>query len=63
MKNKTQNFTEEEKNEFPVTASDLLAEIFPVLGDYFVGQISMDDNGITYSLPNGQKFILTAKEV
>ncbi len=58
-----QRFTKEEliKNEQPVTANDLLAEIEPLLNDYFVGKITSDENGITYCLPNGQKFIIKAE--
>ena len=47
------------KNEPPVAANDLLAEITPLLSDYFIGEIKLCDNGIYYSLPNGQMFILS----
>lgn len=60
MKNKRKLYTPEEiaKNEPPITEYVLLAEVKTLLEDYFIGQITLKDNGITYSLPNGQKFIL-----
>ena len=61
MKNEKKKFLKNEiaKNEPPIAASDLLAEIMPLLSDYFIGEIVLGDNGISYSLPNGQKFILS----
>ena len=61
MKNKTMTYSEELKNEPPVSAEDFLAELLPLLFDYFEGEISFTNGGITYFLPNGQKFILTAQ--
>ncbi len=58
MKN-NQQISTEAKNESPVSATDLLAELKPLLDDYFVGDISFDGNAITYCLPNGQKFCIT----
>ena len=52
---------EMEKKEPPVAVKDLLEEIYPLLGDYFEGDISMESRGIFYSMPNGQKFIISAK--
>ena len=49
------------KSEPQIKASELLEEIMPLLHDYFVGEIKLCDNGICYSLPNGQKFILNAQ--
>lgn len=49
------------ENEAPITASDLLEEIKPLLEDNFVGEISLIDNGILYKLPNGQSFLLKAE--
>ncbi len=64
MKNQREKFNDEIlKNEKPITADELLAEIKPLLDDYFIGEITLYDHGITYSLPDGQKFILTAKEI
>ena len=51
------------KNEPAVSAESLLEEIYPLLQDYFRGEISLNKNGITYVLPNGQKFIITATQV
>lgn len=65
MKNQTYIFTEEEyaKDEPSVSAETILAEIKPLMSDFFYGDISFDGQGITYCLPNGQKFILSAKEI
>lgn len=58
------NFGEELlKNEPHVNADGLLAEIKPLLDDYFVGEIVLENGIITYRLPNGQKFILECREV
>lgn len=64
MPDTNQMFTKDKfiKNELPIKACSLLAEIKPLLEDYFVGEISLDDRGITYILPNGQRFILSAVE-
>lgn len=65
MKNLSLNYTEDEtaKKESPIKASDLLAEIIPLLKDYFIGQFTFDGDSITYALLNGQKFIIAATEV
>lgn len=65
MKNLPLNYTQDEtlRNEPPINASDLLAEIIPLLEDYFVGQITFDGENITYTLLNGQKFTISATEV
>jgi len=65
MEDQTKRFTEEEilKNEKPVEAGELLEEIKPLLEDYFIGDVSCNGEGIVYTLPNGQKFILSAKAV
>ncbi len=61
MKNEKENFEEVAKGEQPITASELLEEIEPLLDDYFIGKISFDGRGITYILPNGQKFLIKAE--
>ena len=65
MKNLPLNYTQDETliNEPPINASDLLTEILPLLKDYFIGQITFDGENITYTLLNGQKFIISATEV
>ena len=65
MKNLSLNYTQEKeaKNEPPINASNLLAEIIPLLKDYFIGQITFDGDCITYALLNGQKFTISATEV
>lgn len=60
MKNKIQTFDEKEP---PITSKELLAEIKPLLDDYFIGDIFIDKNGILYKLPNGQTFLLNAELV
>jgi len=61
MKNEKKNFEEAAKGEQPITARGLLEEIMPLLDDYFVGEISLSGGSITYILPNGQKFLITAE--
>ena len=65
MKNLPLNYTQDKtlRNETPINASDLLAEILPLLKDYFIGQITFDGDNITYTLLNGQKFAISATEV
>ncbi len=65
MKNQNENLTEDEyaRNEPPVAATEILAEIKPLLEDYFQGEIAFDEKSITYCLLNGQKFKLLAEEV
>ena len=65
MKNLPLNYTQDETliNEPPINASDLLAEIYPLLEDYFVGQITFDGDSIKYTLLNGQKFAISATQV
>lgn len=65
MKNLPLNYTQDEtlRNEPPINTSDLLAEIIPLLEDYFVGQFTIDGDCITYALLNGQKFTISATEV
>ncbi len=61
MKNEKQ--MQEAKNEPPISASELIAEIKPLLDDYFIGDISFDGEEITYRLLNGQTFLLKAERV
>lgn len=65
MKNQNQNYTDDEiaKNEPTVEASEILAELTPLLKDYFKGEVSFDGKTLTYALMNGQKFKLSAEEV
>lgn len=65
MDNQNQNFTDDEiaKNEPHVEPCKLLAEIEPLLKDYFKGEVSFDGKNLTYALMNGQKFKLSAEEV
>ncbi|MGN1103964.1 MAG: hypothetical protein ACI4QI_03730 [Candidatus Coproplasma sp.] len=65
MKNLSLKYTQDEilRNEPQINAGDLLAEIIPLLKDYFIGQFTLDGDGITYALLNGQKFTISATEV
>ena len=65
MKNQTQNYTDDEiaKNEPHIEHCKLLAELTPLLKDYFKGEITFDGKTLTYALMNGQKFKLSAEEV
>ena len=65
MKNQRQTLTEDEyaKSEPPVEACEILAEIEPLLKDYFKGEVSFDGKTLTYALMNGQKFKLSVEEV
>ncbi|MGN1372732.1 MAG: hypothetical protein ACI4VK_01640 [Candidatus Coproplasma sp.] len=64
MKNLSLKYTQDEllRNEPPIIASDLIAEIITLLKDYFIGQFTLDGDSITYALLNGQKFTISASE-
>ena len=51
------------KGEPPITAEELLLEIVPLIEEYFVGEFALEKEGMAYSLPNGQRFLITAKEI
>lgn len=44
-----------------VTPEEIIAELFPLLADYFVGETEFDGKAITYKLLNGQTIIITAQ--
>ncbi len=48
-------------NEPNVSANSLLEEMLPLLHDYFIGELGIDGKGITYCMPNGQKFVISAE--
>ncbi len=50
-------------NEQKIKCEDLLTEIKPLLDEYFIGNFDMDEQAITYSMLNVQKFKLSIKEV
>lgn len=64
MENQSQNHSEDRyaKNEPQVEPFEILAEITPLIKDYFEGEILFDGRFVTYCLPNGQKFKLFAEE-
>lgn len=45
-----------------IFASDLIEEIKILLPDYFECELTSNENSITFSFYNGQKFILNATE-
>lgn len=45
-----------------IAVKDLIDEVKILLPDYFECELSSDDNSITFSFYNGQKFILKATE-
>ena len=49
------------KAEPPIRGSELLMEILPLMEDYFVGNLALEQNAIVYRMPNGQRFRITAK--
>lgn len=51
------------KSESHVDASELLAEIVPLMRDLFVGCISFDGKNITYRMPSGQCYRISAETV
>ena len=46
-----------------VAAKELLEEILPLMEDYFEGKTVFTGRAINYIMPNGQAFIITAREV
>ncbi len=62
---------EEQKNYYPreaeseskISATNLIEEIEPILGDYFHGRIERSGEWLIYRLPNGQEFKITATEI
>ena len=51
------------KSEPPIKEKDLLVEILPLMQEYFVGDIAFNGHTISYRLPNGQTFRITAHQV
>ncbi len=51
------------KKEPPITGGELLAEIKLLIDDYFCGEIVQEGHYLTYCMPNGQQWKLTAKAV
>lgn len=64
MKNEQRNTDElNAKKEPPVTGGELLAEIKPLLDDYFLGEIAQEGECLIYRMPNGQTWRLFAEEM
>lgn len=49
------------KNEKPVKAEAILEEIYPLMEEYFLGVMNFDGHYISYTLPNGQRIIISAE--
>ncbi|MDE5942918.1 MAG: hypothetical protein K2H30_01750 [Clostridia bacterium] len=61
MNAKEYSMKNELMNEPNVSANSLLEEMLPLLHDYFIGELGIDGKGITYCMPNGQKFVISAE--
>ncbi len=53
---------EEAIKEGKIQAKDLIAEISPLIEDYFICETHCEENEMAISFPNGQKFLLEIKE-
>lgn len=51
----------EAKNEPEILPESILAELKPIMQDYFLGKVLLKENYILYRMPNGQKIKLIAK--
>lgn len=60
--NEKEKIPQEARDESPITGAQLMAEIAPLVEEYFIGKVVSSDGSVLYTLPNGQKFRLTAKE-
>lgn len=60
--NEKEKIPQEARDESPITGAQLMAEIAPLVKEYFIGEVVSSDGSVLYTLPNGQKFRLTAKE-
>ena len=49
--------------ENPIDANDLLAEVLPLLEDYFIGEFKLTDKHIIMEMLNNQKFKLSIEEI
>ena len=53
----------EAKGEERVSAESLLQEIEPLIREYFIGEVILENNEIKINLLNGQKFKMTLNEI
>jgi len=51
------------KKEEQFSAARLLQEIAPLLEEYFIGTVETEEQSVTISFPNGQKYVLQAREL
>ena len=49
--------------EKPIEANDLLAEVLPLLEDYFIGEFKLTDKYIIMEMLNNQKFKFSIEEI
>lgn len=61
--NETNFETLNAKNEKPVEANELLSQIFALIKDYFIGEMSLKSDCIEYRLLNEQNFRLTVEKL
>lgn len=62
MKTQKDNlYRAEAKNEPEILPESILAELKPIMQDYFLGKVLLKEDYILYCMPNGQKIKLIAK--
>ena len=55
--------TESAKVNYKVEADDVLLDLKVLLRDYYTATFTKDEDGLKLQFTNGQKFVLSAKEV
>lgn len=50
------------RKEAPIEAESLLCELLPLMEEYFIGKISLEEKDLLYRMPNGQKFKITVQK-
>ena len=60
MKKIQKNLVNKESG-FLITSKELLAEIEPLMQDFFNGKILFEGDDLIYKTPNGQVFVISAK--
>lgn len=51
------------KKEPRITSQNLIAELKPLLNNYFIGDVSLGYDGIVYTMPNGQTFLIKVRRM
>ena len=50
------------EREPPIGAESLLIELLPLMEEFFIGDISINDHTILYRMPNGPQFRIVAQK-